>query len=77
MVDHQLDLAAGVDHPRSRAGREPAVAARNGMGSPLLTDDLLLAVLWYAKPVVFDYTPGSVASVAETVNEPGWNKQVY
>lgn len=40
-------------------------------------DDLLLTVVEQAKPVVFDYTPGSVASVTEMVNELGWNKQVY
>lgn len=59
---------------RSRQQHWPQGA---GAVALLLMDDLLLTVVWQAKPAVFDYIPGSVASVTDMVNEPGWNKQVY
>lgn len=76
MVDHPLDLTAAwlltaVPGADSRHWPQGAGVVA------LLMDDLLLTVVEQEKPVVFDYTPGSVASVTEMVNEVGWNKQVY
>lgn len=71
----------GSSPPLCRRGQK-AVPTRKRSGLLLEAGGLFLqlrriTVLHYTNPIVFDYTPGSVASVTEMVNELGWNKQVY
>lgn len=71
----------GSSPPLWRRGQK-AVPTRKRSGLLLEAGGLFLqlrriTVLHYTNPLVFDYTPGSVASVTKMVNELGWNKQVY